>query len=477
MCDSWFSASFTAGVPLKWGRNTYADPDVLIPDLPQYVYPGFYGEGSASIDGVDGKATELKFGSADGFKLIELRPGEDADAAVFSAERKDYAAGGYQLGEMMAFPRELTTDERLALRAKLREKWFEEAAPELPVPDAVTLTVGQTLSFSDVTLPTTMALTISVPARRDLEPGTYTLLTSDKGFASSDISDWTVTVGGRRSSAKASFANGKLTIEAGAEIVCYGVATTVDGASINIAGGKFKEVRAGGTGTITLTGGIYSTEPTESYVATGYVVANNQDDATKAAYPWKVQEPTVTTEDEEPFVINIDPKAHEGAGESVPVAVTQDLAREILGETADVTNPLTAEQKTAIVTQLETKGEDGMTGWQKYAAGFSQTDKHPLAPKGKGGEDGKLVLVTSLVAPKQLSVDTGVKVKYILKKATKVNPTTGVPDDGDFEAVQELPTPEFPVDVAELPPETYWKIDVEYTATKTVEVKVEDIAK
>ena len=213
--------------------------------------------------------------------------------------------------------------------------------------------------------------------------------------------------------------------------------------------------------------------PQES-IASGYVCAPNTDPETKEAYPWKVQEPTVTTEDDKPIVIDIDPTAHEGAGEAVPVVVTQDLAKEILGEEVA---KLTPEQAATVVKKLEEKGDDGMTGWQKYTAGFKQTDKHPLAPKGQSGENGQLVLVTSLVQPKQLSVDTGVKVKYILKKATTVNPATGVPDAAAFEPVQELDTPEFPVDVTELPPETYWKIDVEYTATKTVEVKVEDVTK
>ena len=236
---------------------------------------------------------------------------------------------------------------------------------------------------------------------------------------------------------------------------------------------QYKLQYYGGVGVLTnsegkLIGGTYSKDSNDGLIADGYEKIVNADST------WKVQEKTVTTKDEKPIVIDIAEKTEASASEvMVPITVTQDLAKEILGEGADVTQPLGEEQVTTIVTQLETKGEDGMTGWQKYAAGFSQTDKHPLAPKGKGGENGQLVLVTSLVAPKRLSVDTGVKVKYILKKATKVNPMTGVPDDGDFEAVQELPTPEFPVDVAELPPETYWKIDVEYTATRVVETPVE----
>ena len=215
-----------------------------------------------------------------------------------------------------------------------------------------------------------------------------------------------------------------------------------------------------------ITGGIYSTEPDATYIAEGYKAESNPDEETKEAYPWKVQEPTV----DEPIEIDITEKPVAGEPDvKVPITVTQELVKEILGKEAST---LTETEKEQVVKKLQTKGDDGMTGWQKYTAGFSQTDKHPLAPKGKGTDDGKLVLVTSLIAPKQLSVDTGVKVKYILMQGDKstVDQTTGLPTA--WTKVQELPTPEFPVDVTQLDPETYWKIDVEYTATRVVETQV-----
>lgn len=193
-CNSWFTADFGngsagSGAALKWGRNSYSNPDTLLgAGFTAYLYPGFYNANSASIDGVDGAATSLKLGSADGFKLVELRPGQDASAAVFAAERCGYAVGGYKLGEMMAFSRELSADERAYVRQKLRAKWFEDADMPIPAPPAsISLSIGATVDYAGGVLAPT-PLVVTVP--KGVEEGSYTLLRSADGFTTDAFGVW-----------------------------------------------------------------------------------------------------------------------------------------------------------------------------------------------------------------------------------------------------------------------------------------------
>ena len=63
-----------------------------------------------------------------------------------------------------------------------------------------------------------------------------------------------------------------------------------DAGTINITGGKFSTFApyAGATGALVISGGIFDKEVDEEYCATGYVPADNTDEATVADYPYAV---------------------------------------------------------------------------------------------------------------------------------------------------------------------------------------------
>ena len=130
------------------------------------------------------------------------------------------------------------------------------------------------------------------------------------------------------------------------------------------------------------------------------------------------------------------------------VAVTKEwVANNVTGA-----NPPSADEVNAALGATQA---NGLTGFQNYIVGVESTKMHPLAPATGQAEKGKVVITTfaNLNPPK---IKTGFIVSYHLMKA-KYDATKG--EIGSFELAQELTTPEFPIAIDTLDPETYWKIE------------------
>ncbi len=130
------------------------------------------------------------------------------------------------------------------------------------------------------------------------------------------------------------------------------------------------------------------------------------------------------------------------------VAVTKEwVANNVTGA-----NPPSAADVNAALNAVQ---PNGLTGFQNYMVGVESTTKTPLAPATGQAKETGTVVITTLAPVNPPKIKTGFAVKYQLLKATYDAETGKI---GDFKEFKELSTPEFPIEIKTLDPETYWKI-------------------
>ena len=176
-----------------------------------------------------------------------------------------------------------------------------------------------------------------------------------------------------------------------------GVAQTVE-----IADGKFKGNFVKGSGEFAISGGVFSVQPDASYPASGYVVVDNADAATKDAYPYTVAE-TIAQ-----FVYPIEGTA------GLPIPSDWLAANSVAGY-SDAEQPILATMTNAMVTALSGKADNGMPMWQSYVLGLTPNGANATALRlAATAKDATTVTITAAVNVPATLENSGTTVSFRL---------------------------------------------------------------